>query len=161
MTKLNDIQLVRIARVKDSWQANLLRSELEAENIPSQSSGEQLSNWQIGIPSDVSVMVREQDRLRATAIADQFLAAMNSGKVPAHVDVETASDQQASDEVVSTWRYKQRKWFGVYMVLNLLGMLASIWAVQANHFVLAVLLITGTLLVALARYLRRLPPRKA
>ncbi len=70
-------------------------------------------------------MVREQDRLRATAIADQFLAAMNRGRLPAHVDVEAASDQQGSDEEASTWRYKQRKWFGVYMVLNLLGMLAA------------------------------------
>ncbi len=80
MTKLNEVQLVRIARLKDAWQANLLRSELDAENIPSQCSGEQLSNWQIGIQADVSVLVREQDRLRATVIADQFLTAMNRGK---------------------------------------------------------------------------------
>ncbi len=76
--------------------------------------------------------------------------------MPAPVELELSSDQRDRDEGVSSWLFKQRKWFGIYMVLEILAALVSVWAVQANHFVLAILLITAILLIALARYLRRL-----
>lgn len=147
MTKIDELQLVRIARVKDAWQANLLRSELEAEGIQAQTSGDQLSNWQIGIPADVSVLVREPDRIRASAIADQFLAAVNRGKMkPIAEDEDTTTPNSSITNSL---------WFRSYLALEFAGVIATIWAAQGNQFVLAGVLLLALLVVSAAYWLRR------
>ncbi len=147
MTKMDELQLVRIARVKDAWQANLLRSELEASGIQAQTNGDQLSNWQIGIPADVSVLVREQDRIRASAITDQFLAAMTQGKMKTTADHEpaTTSDSSVANSL----------WFRGYLALELVGLIATVWAVQGNHLVLAGVLLLAGIVVSAAYWLSR------
>ncbi len=147
MTAIDETQLVRIARLPDTWQANLLQAELDAAGIAARTSGDAISSWQIGIPSDVSVLVLERDRIRATAIADQFLTELR-GK-PTTIQPATAGEYaKASSKGHDRGRV-------TYLVINLIGFLAIVGAMQSGYLALALAILSAVLIVAIAYLLRR------